>query len=761
MNNLLKIVLKLILVLFPAMVFAQQDLASPIIPRPVKMLAGSGSFSWHRATKIIQLNGGKELLPAIDELKAISSQFTATALPTNVINLKLDPAIGPAEGYRLVIKKNGIDLHVKSVQAAFWAIASLKQLMGPQALTLHKTPLKKLSLPCLTIEDYPRFAWRGVHLDVSRHFFDMAYLHTMIDRMAYYKFNKFHLHLTDDQGWRLEIKKYPELTSKGAWRKLNNQDSVCMALAKTNPDYALPQKHFKMIDGELKYGGFYTQEEMKELIAYAEKKGIEIIPEIDMPGHMMAATTLMPWLTAKGKSGMAKDFTEPLCPCKETTYEFAQNVFSEIAALFPSKYIHLGADEVEKSSWKNVPACEELMKREGLKDLDELQSYFVRRMEKFFNEKGKKLIGWDEILDGGVSSTAAMMYWRTWMPKAPKMAAEKGLELIMTPGEYCYFDAQQDGGSLQKVYGFDPYNYNLTASERKMVKGVQANIWTEYIPSERRLEYMVFPRLLALAEVAWNKNEENWVDFDRRLQVHTQLMGAMNINYRMPDIKGFAEKSVFVDSTYLMVKKPFKEMMVRYTVDGTEPGVNAQLLPDKLLVKKPVQLKIAGFISNGNKSDVYTIDYEKQPYLKGVKVNSPKNGLKFYYYPVAYKNAKSINEKDLALEKVVQTVEIPLKETAPSFATKHVGYFYAATTGVYTFALRSDDGSILKIGDKVLIDNDGMHFSIEKSAQIALEKGYHPFELLFVEGGGGYTLQLQCKPPNGLLKPIASTSFAH
>lgn len=761
MNILREIILKIILVLCPIFAFAQQQDKYAIIPRPVKIVAGTGSFTWSNSTKIVLINGGKEFNPAVNELKEFSSKCSDQGVPANKVVLKYDPSIRADEGYHLVIKKNLIEIKMKSTAAAFWAIATLKQLMGVKVLTLDQAGVKTIVLPCLEIEDHPRFAWRGVHLDVSRHFFDLAYLRTMIDRMAYYKFNKFHLHLTDDQGWRLEIKKYPELTSKGAWRKLNNQDTVCMELAKTNPDYALPQKHFKMVDGEIKYGGFYTQEEMRSLIAYATNKGVEIIPEIDMPGHMMAATNLMPWLTAKGKSGLAKDFTEPLCPCKETTYEFAENVFSEIAALFPSKYIHLGADEVEKSSWKNIPQCEELMKKEGLKTVDELQSYFVRRMEKFFNSKGKKLIGWDEILDGGVSPTATMMYWRTWMPKAPKIAAEKGIEMIMTPGEYCYFDAQQDGGSLQKVYGFDPYHYNLTAAERKKVKGVQANIWTEYIPSERRLEYMVFPRLLALAEVAWNKNEENWPDFDRRLQVHTQLMEAMNINYRMPDIKGFAEKSVFVDSAYLMIKKPFKEMVVRYTTNGAVPDLSAKILPDKLLIKEPVQLKMAGFINNGNKGDVYTINYEKQAYLKAVAGKKLESGLKFYYYPVYYKNAKSINEKDLTAEKITKAVEIPLAETAPSFATRHVGFFYAPTTGIYIFALRSDDGSILKIGDKVLIDNDGMHFSIEKSAEIALEKGYHPFELLFVEGGGGYTLQLQCKQPNGQLKAVDPSSFFH
>lgn len=749
----------LMLLLCVEIASAQQKTPYAIIPKPLKMLAGTGSFTWSSATKVTGTVSAKEFQRAILELQSISLKVKAVG-PQNIVVISKDASISAEEGYKLIVKPNKIEIKVAGVPGAFWAIASLKQLMGEKILTGNKLG-QVIKVPCVEVADEPRFAWRGMHLDVSRHFFDKAYLLKMIDRMAYYKFNKFHLHLTDDQGWRIEIKKYPELTEKGAWRTLNNQDSICMDLAKNNPDFAIPEKHIKTIGNKVLYGGYYTQDEMRGIIAYASLRGIEIIPEIDMPGHMMAATNLMPWLTTRGKTGFGKNFSEPLCPCKETTFEFAENVFSEIAALFPSKYIHLGADEVEKESWKNQPECEELMKREGLKSVDELQSYFVRRMEKFLNSKGKKLIGWDEILDGGVSPTATVMYWRTWVKDAPKIAAAKGNKVIMTPGEYCYFDAQQDGGTMKKVYGFDPYNFNLNEKERKNVIGVQANIWTEYIPSEKRLEYMVFPRMLALAEVAWSSAPSNWPDFDQRVQAHTSLMDAMGISYRMPDITGFIEKSVFVDSAYLAVKKPFDEMTVRYTTDGTAPTATSKILPEKLVVKNSAQFKLAGFNSAGNRGDIYTVDYEKQDYLKPVNVNNLQSGLQFYYYPAYYKNTKLINEKDLAAQKITKAIEIPVAPTAPSFATRHVGYFYAPETGVYSFALRSDDGSVLKIANKTLIDNDGMHSSIEKSAQIALAKGYHPFELLFVEGGGGYTLKLQCKTPTGTLADITENVLFH
>lgn len=737
---------------------AQQSASYALIPKPLKITSAPGSFAWRGSTKITVAKGSADLVPALNELKAIASAIKTKSTQANAIVLRKDASIRAEEGYRLTVGQKQIEIRVAGLPGAFWAISSLKQLVGTEAFASNG---KTIKVPCLAIEDQPRFAWRGMHLDVSRHFFDLPYLRKMIDRMAYYKFNKFHLHLTDDQGWRIEIKKYPELTAKGAWRTLNNQDSACLELAKTNPDFALPEKHFKTIDGERKYGGFYTQEEMRALIAYASDRGIEIIPEIDMPGHMMAATQLMPWLTTQGKSGMAKNFSEPLCPCKETTFEFAENVFSEIAVLFPSRYIHLGADEVEKESWKYLPECEELMKREGLKSVDELQSYFVRRMEKFFNSKGKKLIGWDEILEGGVSSTATVMYWRSWVKDAPKIAAAKGNHVIMTPSAYCYFDYKQDNETIKTLYGFNPLAFGLDAKEHENVIGVQANIWTEYIPTENRLEYMIFPRMLALAEVGWGTADADWTNFNSRLQSQTKLLDAMHINYRMPDILGFTEKSVFVDSAYLSVEKPFADMLIRYTTDGTVPSQSSKILPSQLLVKTSTRFNVAGFSKTGYRGDVYTIDYEKQAYLQPENINNLQKGLRFYYYPVFYKNTKAINEKDLATEKIAKAIEIPISQTAPSFATRHVGYFYAAETGVYSFALRSDDGSVLKIGGNVLIDNDGMHSSVEKSAQIALEKGYHPFELFFVEGGGGYTLQLQCKTPKGKLEDVNEAVFFH
>lgn len=745
-----------IMLLFLTKVNAQSFINYHIIPKPESMETQDGIFLLGKNT-IVNNNLGTEANAAIAELKRITALCPKSATEQGTIIFKNETQPLKEGGYKLSVKKDQIIISANTEEGALNAVSTIKQLTGTP---LFSAKAVTFEVPCVTITDNPRFQWRGMHFDVSRHFFDLPYLRKTIDRMAYYKLNKLHLHLTDDEGWRIEIKKYPELTQKGAWRTYNRHDSVCLNLAKDNPDYGLPEKHFKIVDGVKQYGGFYTQEEMKGLIKYAQDRGVEIIPEIDMPGHMMAATKLMPWLTSSGQAGFGKTFSEPLCPCKETTFEFAENVFTEIAALFPSQYIHLGADEVDRTSWAKSAECAELMKKEGIKGVEELQSYFVHRMEKFLNSKGKKMIGWDEILEGGISPTATLMYWRAWVPQAPKMAAEKGNHMIMTPGEYCYFDAQQDDNSLQKVYSFDPLNYNLTEEEKKYVSGIQGNVWTEYITTENRYEYMVYPRMLALADNAWSSAAKDWDDFEKRFIGQLPLLDAMRINYRFPGLRGFSTKSVFVDNAELKVVNPVNIFKVRYTTDGSNPTASSPLMPAKIDIAKSAQFKVAAFNSTGRHGDIYTIDYQQQNYLEPVgKVEELKKGLKFSYYPVFYKSVKEIKESDAAKQAVTESIEIPVASPAGSFATRHTGYFYAPETGVYTFFLRSDDGSMLKIGGNTLVDNDGLHTATEKTAQIALKKGCHPFELLFIEGGGGYTLQLQYESPSGVKQNVKAENF--
>jgi hexosaminidase len=602
---------------------------------------------------------------------------------------------------------------------------------------------KRLVLPAVSIEDQPAYAWRGMHLDVSRHFFSVAYLKKFIDRMALYKMNKLHLHLTDDQGWRIEIKKYPKLTEEGAWRTFNNQDSACMKRAKDNPDFIIDKEHIIQRDGKTLYGGFYTQQEMKGVVAYATARHIDIIPEIDMPGHMMAAINSYPFLTCNGENSWGKLFTKPICPGNETTYEFAQNVFSEIMDIFPSKYIHIGGDEVDRTDWAKSDSCKALMAREGIKDLPALQSYFINRMEKFFNSKGRKLIGWDEIIEGGISPTAIIMYWRTWVPDAPVKAVKNGNTVIMTPGEPLYFDNQPDQYSIDRVYHFNPIPKVLNAEEAKSIIGAQANIWTEMIPSERRADYMYMPRLTALAEMLWTNQPDKYDSYLKRLVKQYSRMDAMQINYRLPDLPGLLNEYVFTDEGKLSISKPLPGLTIRYTTDGSLPDTKSPELPSPLSIKQSELVRVAAFTPNGTRGDVYNLNYTKQQMLGPVKVSPPKPGLVCSYYKAAFKQTALMQNAKVDSIFTTNTITVPTTVKAPSFGIAYKGYIDVPSDGVYSFYLTCDDGGVLKIGPTITVNNDGNHSAQERSGQVALKMGLHPFALDFIEGGGGFKLILK------------------
>ncbi|RYE54748.1 MAG: beta-hexosaminidase [Sphingobacteriales bacterium] len=614
-------------------------------------------------------------------------------------------------------------------------------------------------IPVVHIEDSPKFQWRGMHLDVSRHFYSISYLEKFIDLLAFYKFNTFHLHLTDDQGWRLEIKKYPKLTETGAWRELNDQDLSCLEMAKTNPDFDLPKEFLKTVNGKTLYGGSYTQDEMAGLIRYAQARKITIVPEIDMPGHMMAAIRSYPGLTCKAEDGWGKTFSTPLCPCNEQVYTFVEDVLTEIVKLFPSKYIHIGADEVEKTTWESSENCKDLMKKEGIKDVNGLQSYFVKRIEKFLNSKGRKMIGWDEVLEGGVDSSTTVMYWRGWEKEAPKKAARAGNKVIMSPTDYSYFDYQQDERTLEKLYNAKVIPDGLTDLEQQNIIGVQGNIWTEYIPSIARLEYMIFPRVLAMAELGW-ATERDHKDFDKRLQWQYGLLEKRGINFRMPDIGNIKERMVFTDVSSLQITKPPIIHSLRYTTDGSAPGINSSEYVKQLEINQAQTIKIAGFTRSGRRGDVSTIVFDKQTYLTPeLKIEAVKPGVSAEYFPGAFKSLKAIPKSGMGKQEFLNELDVPKKYVHPSgFAVLYSGYINVPEKGIYTFYLNADDGASLTIGDRLVIDNDGPHAPKEKNGQIALDAGLHFFKLPFFEAGGGYTLELKWEGP-GIIKSSINGSL--
>jgi hexosaminidase len=495
-----------------------------IIPKPLFQEMNKGVFVLDENIRFIsdtELNQVSNYLKLyIEENYQVS--FTPQKESKKIVFTSND-TISNEEGYELKIGENSILIASKNSKGAFYAVQSLLQLMPIKSNGLA------IAIPCLELQDEPQFKYRGMHLDVGRHFFSVDFIKKYIDLMARLKMNTFHWHLTEDQGWRIEIKKYPKLQEIAAFRN------------ETLVGHYNDQPH--KFDGK-KYGGFYTQEQIKEVVAYANTRQVTIIPEIEMPGHSQAAIAAYPALGCTGEQVEVATkwgvFDEVYCP-KESTFKFLEDVIDEVVTLFPGKYIHIGGDEAPKTNWKRCAHCQRLIKEKGLKDEHGLQSYFIARMEKYINTKGKQIIGWDEILEGGLAPNATVMSWRG--TSGAIEAAKEGHDVILTPGSHCYFDHYQSedeneplaiGGflPLEKVYHFNPIPKELTEEESKYVLGAQGNVWTEYMKTEKQVEYMAFPRVVALSEVVWSSPEnKNYSDFINRLEQYQKRLDQLDVNY--------------------------------------------------------------------------------------------------------------------------------------------------------------------------------------------------------------------------------------
>ena len=557
-----------------------------IIPFPNELTPQNGAFELKGTTKVFVNKDDSGLAKITEQFNNYIGKSTGFQLKTETgkgpgINLQLVEGYQDGQ-YELIVNDDQIVAKASSSKGIFYAVQSIRQMLPKQIESNEKITDVAWLVPNVLIKDQPRFDYRGMQMDVSRHFFSKEYLKKFIDYLAYYKFSKYHLHLTDDQGWRIEIKKFPKLTQNGAWREMNNHDEVCIERAKDNPDFELPKDFFKEKDGKHVYGGFYTQEDMKEIIAYAAENHIDILPEIDMPGHFKAAIDSYPELTCVDEDAPSwgKTFSIPICPCEENTYTFAEDILSEIIELFPYEYIHIGADEVEKTTWESNPACKKIMKEQGYHDVEQLQSYFVKRIEKFVNSKRKKMIGWDEVLDGGVNASTTVMYWRGWVPDSPTKAIANGSDVIMTPTSHSYFDYQPNNGSLEHVYNFNPIPEGVNGSDVAKIRGVQANLWSEYIPTKNRLEYMAMPRMLSMAEVGWSEKKD-FANFEKRMESHYDRMELMGINYRIPGVTGLKDNNVFVEEAEFEITVPIDGMEVRYTTDGSVPTKSSPLYSGK------------------------------------------------------------------------------------------------------------------------------------------------------------------------------------
>ena len=505
-----------------------------IIPQPLEQTIQEGSFEF---TEGIYFSVDPNLSSTANYFKDFLKSETGITLDTipNIkrIQFSINTSIKNDEGYELKINPIQIQINAKTEKGAFYAIQTLLQLFPVQ---IDKN--RPIAIPCIEIKDQPQFKYRGMHLDVGRHMYSVDFIKKYIDLMSRLKMNTFHWHLTEDQGWRIEIKKYPKLQEVAAYRK------------ETLIGHYSDQPH--QFDGK-RYGGFYTQEQIKEIIAYAQERQVTIIPEIEMPGHSQAAIAAYPELGCTGEQVEVATkwgvFEEVYCP-KESTFKFLEDVIDEVVNLFPGKYIHIGGDEAPKTRWKNCNHCQKLIKQKGLKDEHGLQSYFISRMEKYINSKGKQIIGWDEILEGGLAPNATVMSWRG--TDGAVQAAKEHHDVILTPGSHCYFDHYQSdnekeplaiGGflPLEKVYSFNPIPDELTKEESKYVLGAQGNVWTEYMATEKKVEYMAFPRVLALSEVVWSSpKNKNYEDFIKRLEQYQKRLDKLDVNYanHIYEVKG-------------------------------------------------------------------------------------------------------------------------------------------------------------------------------------------------------------------------------
>lgn len=714
-----------------------------IIPQPVDVRTEKGSFELKRSTRIYVSHESErkfaELLnqhivdrfgyrlPVVDDVYKLNKKNKNA-----IIIVKAAPRVyGADEGYGLKVSKDFVEFRGSSDATLFYGLQTFIQLLplnGP----------KEVTIPAITIFDAPRYKYRGMHLDVARHFQPVEFVKKFIDQMAQYKFNYFHWHLTEDQGWRIEIKKYPRLTEVGSVR----------------PETMVDRNFSPYIGDGIPHGGFYTQEQIKEVVAYAKERHITVIPEIELPGHASAALAAYPQFGCKANYEYKVQttwgiFKEVFCPTEET-FKFLEDVLDETIALFPdSPYIHIGGDEVLKDHWKESAFVQELKKREGLKDENEVQSYFIRRIERHLSKRGKKMIGWDEILEGGLAPNATVMSWRGM--RGGIEAAKSKHDVIMTPTSHVYFDYGQGDpayeplniGSyvpLSKVYSFEPVPPELTEEEAKYVIGGQANIWTEYMKTPQHIEYMAFPRMLALSEVLWSKKEDrDFSDFERRLWAHLPQLDKQNVNYRIPEPGGL--QNIVTESDRVSLElRPGPGTRVHYTTDGSTPDERSPAYSRPIEVRlgegEVKTLKTIVVLPTGRKSVVYAATIVRGKMREADETTAAKPGLIYrLLVPNDDPSLKSMVEngetRSTSLNQFAQRFDLK-----KPFAVTFDGYFRIPEDGVYELQVDSTWDTTVVLGNSKIIDDAGTKDRKICSAIVPLKAGLHKMSIRYNHRGG-------------------------
>lgn len=703
-----------------------------IIPKPLKLEQSGGYFSL-KSTVVFVAPANSDLekiaLFFSEKIKNSSGIELKVATKKNALDyiaLELDPSLSlNDEGYLLNVTAESISIRAKAAKGIFYGMQTLMQLLPPEIESSKTITGINWIIPCVNIQDEPRFSWRGMLLDVGRHFISVDFIKKQLDVLAMLKINKFHWHLTEDQGWRIEIKKYPKLTAIGAKR--------------TEEDGSIHE-------------GFYTQEQIKEVVTYAKQRYIDVIPEIEMPGHALAALAAYPQLSCTGGPftpriiwGTEKNV---FCAGNDSTFTFLENILTEVIPLFPYEYFQIGGDECPKDSWNACSKCKARIKNEKLKDSHALQSYFMQRMEKVLIANGKKMMGWDEILEGGLSPSANVMSWRG--EKGGIAAANLGHNVVMSPGKFMYLNFYQGDPKIEPVakdgyitcesmYNYEPVPSEIESGKAHHILGAQANMWTEYIYKEAAAEYQIYPRMLALAELTWTaKDKKNYNDFERRLNNQLIRLDGHQINYYIPQPEGPTSQIAFTDKVSLTFTTTRPVDRILYTADGTEPTVKSAIYEKPLEFTQNTTLKIASVILQGKMSTIRTINIEKQSYLPSVFVEGAKHGLKCntacgYFLKVT--DTRSVTNWHSSIVDSMAQVNTTLSwgvfiDAANFKAVELNGYLDIPEDGVYFFSSNQDQ---VWIDEKLLINNDGeVKRDSRRDGSVALAKGKHQLKIIYL-----------------------------
>ncbi len=700
-----------------------------IVPAPAYYRAGDGGFTLPSRTVLLVDPGSSESRRIADYLASkleaptgIRFEIHSGGAYPGAISLSLRGARADlgTEGYELISGDEGVTIRALSPNGLFYGVQTFLQMIPKEAASPKFMPNVKWSLPAATIADKPRFSWRGFLLDTSRHFRDAEFVKHYIDLLAYQKMNVFHWHLVDDQGWRLEIKKYPKLTEVGGWR---------------------------MEDGK-KYGGFYTQNQVREIVQYAADRFITVVPEIEMPGHCNAALSAYPENSCTGGPfsvpALWGVYDDVYCAGKETTFNFVENVLDEVMELFPSKFIHIGGDEVPKTKWHACPFCQERIKNEHLKDEGELQSYFIRRIDKYLTSKGRRLLGWDEILEGGLAQGATVQSWRGM--EGAIQAAKEGHDVISSPTSRCYLDYSYDSIPVDKAYDFEPVPDILTPEQAKHVLGGEGNIWAEHTPLPQDTDRQVFPRLSALAEVFWSpKERRNWDDFSPRLDTHLDRLAMMGVKYwvKPPVLK--SEADVLIDQVTATFDTPPKGDTIVYTTDGSPPT------PASLRYRGPITLTSTTTITCAMLHRTRISEAVKKTLRKvdpqSAVVPGGSTGLGVKYFEGTFNRIPDFDSMTPAWSGTTSAIGLDVAKRKENYGLQFTGFITVPKDGVYTFFLVADDGSRLIIGDEPLLSFDRPRPAGERRAQVALKAGAHPIRIDYFQGGGAAALRLEVVAP--------------